>query len=303
MIRIVFMGTPLYATTIFQFLLKEPNFDVVAVFTKEDKRGNRNKITPPHIKQYIIDNNININMHQPNKLDNENYEIIKNYHPDYIIVAAYGQILKKDILNLAPCINLHASILPKYRGASPIQDYILSNDKYTAITAMLMNEGLDTGDILSFSTINGRDKNISQLMDELSIKASSLTIKTIKNFKELSPIKQHSSISSYAKKVKKSDGKIDFINAKKIYKQYLAYKSWPSIFMDNGTKITKLKLHDENTIYDKSAIILEIKKESIIISTLKGSLETFYLHPPSKKEIDVISYIKNNSLNVGDSLI
>jgi methionyl-tRNA formyltransferase len=302
--KIIFMGTPSYATIILKSLLDEENFKIIALFTQQDKKGNRNKITLPHIKEYINNNNINIDTYQPNKLSSqENIEILKKYNPDFIIVAAYGQLLSEDVLSIAPCINLHASILPKYRGASPIQEYIISDDKYTGITAMLMNKGLDTGDILSFCICNGRNKNTLELMDELAHMASKLTIKTIKNFHNIKPVKQHSSISSYAKKIKKSDGKINFTSANEVYKKYLAYQGWPGIFMENGIKIPKLEINEENSNNDKEGIILSIEKEYIIISALKGSLKIFSLHPPSKKPINAYSFIIGRKLKIADSIL
>jgi methionyl-tRNA formyltransferase len=147
------MGTPSYATEIFKKLLSS-NYEVIGLFTQPDKPvGRKQVLTPPDIKQFCIDNSINIPIFQPERLrDNlAAYLVIKELKPDYIIVAAYGQILPKEILKLAPCINLHASLLPKYRGASPIQEGLLNNDDYLGVTSMFMEEGLDCGDIFSIS--------------------------------------------------------------------------------------------------------------------------------------------------------
>ena len=146
--KIVFMGTPDYATVIFQELL-ESHYEVVALFTQPDKKVGRKQIlTYPHIKQFCVDNGLSLPIYQPTTLKDEKIiNSIKSLNPDFIIVAAYGQILPKQILNIAPCINLHASLLPKYRGASPIQSAILNNDKYSGVTAMMMEETLDSGDI------------------------------------------------------------------------------------------------------------------------------------------------------------
>ena len=124
--RILFMGTPDYATTIFDELLKN-DFDVVAVFTQPDKPvGRKQVLTPPHIKQYCLDNHLELPIFQPEKLrgNKDIQKNIENLKPDFIIVAAYGQILPREILDIAPCINLHASLLPLYRGASPIQESV-----------------------------------------------------------------------------------------------------------------------------------------------------------------------------------
>ena len=150
--KILFMGTPDYATTIFKELIKS-KYEIVGLFTQPDKPvGRKQLLTPPHIKQFCIDENLNIPIFQPLKLrgNEEAKNQIEFLKPDFIIVAAYGQILPKEILDIAPCINLHASLLPKYRGASPIQESLLNDDNYTGVTSMLMEEGLDSGDILGF---------------------------------------------------------------------------------------------------------------------------------------------------------
>ncbi|HAC71490.1 MAG TPA: methionyl-tRNA formyltransferase, partial [Arcobacter skirrowii] len=132
------MGTPSYATEILKELLAS-KYEVVGIFTQEDKPvGRKQLLTPPHIKQFCIDNSLDIPIFQPKKLKDNlvAYLSILDLKPDFIVVAAYGQILPKDILNIAPCINLHASILPNYRGASPIQEGILNDDKYLGVTSM-----------------------------------------------------------------------------------------------------------------------------------------------------------------------
>ncbi|MDR0467732.1 MAG: methionyl-tRNA formyltransferase, partial [Campylobacteraceae bacterium] len=140
------MGTPSYATRIFKALIDDKNFEITSVFTQPDKPSGRgNHLTPPDIKIFIQDNDINVKIFQPESIKNDEIvESIKSQKPDFIVVAAYGKILPLSILNIAPCINLHASLLPKYRGASPIQYAILNADKFTGITAMLMEEGLDS---------------------------------------------------------------------------------------------------------------------------------------------------------------
>jgi methionyl-tRNA formyltransferase len=191
--NIIFMGTPDYATEIFKELLNHKEFNIVGLFTQPDKKVGRKQIlTPPHIKQYCIDKNIDTRIFQPEKLSTEdNIKIIKNLEPDFIIVAAYGQLLCQNILDIAQCINLHASILPKYRGASPIQEAILNKDKFTGVTAMKMELGLDTGDILSTQCITIKHKKVDEVFNELSKVASKLTIKVLKEFENIVPQKQN----------------------------------------------------------------------------------------------------------------
>lgn len=142
--KIIFMGTPDYASAILQKIINTPDMQVVAVYTQPDKPVGRKKIiTPPPVKVLACENNIEV--YQPTRLrDEETVNELLKIDCDYIIVAAYGQILPKTILDHAPCINLHASILPQYRGASPIQQSLLNGDEKTGVTAMHMDEGLDT---------------------------------------------------------------------------------------------------------------------------------------------------------------
>ena len=204
--RILFMGTPDYATTILKELLQS-NYELVGLFTQPDKPvGRKQLLTPPHIKQYCLDSNLTIPIYQPLKLrgNEEAKKQIEELNPDFIIVAAYGQILPKDILDIAPCINLHASLLPKYRGASPIQESLLNDDIYTGVTSMLMEEGLDSGDILGFQYLKiSQRMEVSEAFDELSKIAAKLTITTLNNFENIKAIKQNEADVSFCKKIKK----------------------------------------------------------------------------------------------------
>lgn len=204
MSKILFMGTPDYATVIFDRLIKSQDYQVVGLFTQPDKKvGRKQVLTPPHIKQYCLDNSLTLPIFQPEKLRNnsEVVEIIKNLKVDFIIVAAYGQILPKEILELAPCINLHASILPKYRGASPIQESILNDDTYTGVTSMLMEEGLDSGDILAIEYLKLEDNMlVDEVFNKLSFIAANLTITTLDNFNKINPKKQNENEVSFCKK-------------------------------------------------------------------------------------------------------
>jgi len=295
--KIVFMGTPDYAEIILKNLIDK--YEVVAVYTQPDKPVGRKKIlTPPPVK--VLAEKHNIKVFQPNNLKNE-YENIKNLNPDFIVVAAFGQILSKNILEIAPCINLHASLLPKYRGASPIQSAILNGDKFTGITAMKMDVGLDTGDILGYEYCKIDNKTAPELFDELAKIASNLTPFIIDNYKIIKPLKQIDAISSYSPKIKKEDGKIEFKNALKIYRKYLAFFYWPGIWTDKF-KIKSMKLIDEDSKNEEGKI-LEIKKESIIVGCEIGKIEIFKIQPHSKKEMDVISYVNGQRLKVGDNLL
>lgn len=292
--RIVFMGTPEYALEILKKLVE--NFEVVGVYTQPDKPiGRKKTLTPPPVKVFANDKNIPV--FQPNNLREESANI-KSLNPDFIIVAAFGQLLPKDVLDIAPCINLHASILPKYRGASPIQSVVLSDDKYTGVTAMKMEEGLDSGDILSIQYTKIENKKSPELFDELAIMASDLIIDVLNNYESIEPIVQNRAISSHCKKIKKEDGKIEFYNAVEIDKKFRAFFYWPSIFTDTF-KIKNLELNSVDDSFDAGEI-LEINKDFIIIGCNKGSLKIFSIQPNSKKEMKAYDYVNGKRFKVGD---
>lgn len=301
--KIVFMGTPKYATTIFEKLL-EHNYDIVALFTQADKKVGRKQIlTPPHIKQFCLDNGLSLPIYQPNNFKDENtVQTIKNLKPNFIIVAAFGQILPQSILDIAPCINLHASLLPKYRGASPIQQAILNDDKYTGVTSMMMEKGLDTGDILGSEYIK-ITSNIcaTELFEKLSIVAANLTIDTIEKFDIINPKKQNSVEVSYCSKIEKNEGLIEFDDAKSIYQKFKAYKSWPGIFLKSGLKIKECELA-EITSSNIMGEIIEINSNSIIIGCSIGSLKISEVQAVSKKSMKVVDFIRGARLGLGTGL-
>ena len=295
------MGTPDYATTIFKELINS-EYEIVGLFTQPDKPFGRKQIlTPPHIKQFCLDENLNISIFQPLKLrgNEEATKQIKELNPDFIIVAAYGQILPKDILDIAPCINLHASLLPKYRGASPIQESLLNDDIYSGVTSMLMEEGLDSGDILGLQYLKITSKmEVSEAFDELSQIAAKLTITTLNNFENIKPLKQNESEVSFCKKIKKEDGLVNFLNAKKLYQKYKAYSFWPGVFLESELKLKDIELNEEDSINNEGEI-LEINDDGIIVGCKQGSLKIRTLQAPSKKAMSSIDYIRGQRLELG----
>ncbi len=302
--KVLFMGTPSYATEIFKKLLSS-NYEVIGLFTQPDKPvGRKQVLTPPDIKQFCIDNSINIPIFQPEKLrDNlAAYLVIKELKPDFIIVAAYGQILPKEILKLAPCINLHASLLPKYRGASPIQESLLNDDNFTGVTSMFMEEGLDSGDILALQYLKiTPSMEVSEAFSKLSLIAADLTITTLDNFDRLNPIKQNESEVSFCKKIKKENGLVDFSDAKNLFLKYKAYSFWPGIFLESELKLKDVELLEESS-QNEAGKILDICKDYIIVGCKKGSLKIKTLQAPSKKAINSVDFVRGQRVEIGDIL-
>jgi methionyl-tRNA formyltransferase len=296
------MGTPDYAQRILQTLIDADDVKVVAAYTQPDKPVGRKKLlTPPPVKTLALQNSIDI--YQPNRLrDADTIDELLKIECDYIVVAAYGQILPLEVLEYAPCINLHASILPQYRGASPIQQTLLNGDTKTGVTAMLMDEGLDTGDILKISEVQvSKMMMVEELFELLTDVACDLTLDVLRDFKNLSPIKQDDSKATHCKKITKADGLIKFDDAEAVYNKYRAFTPWPGVYLESGLKIKEMFLYIANE-YFTSGEILEIGKDFVIIGANKGALKITRVQPQSKKEMDVISYINGKRLSLADTL-
>ena len=301
--KVVFMGTPAYADVILKSLIDDKEVEIELVLTQPDRPVGRKKIlTPPLVKVTAQENAIEVL--QPESLKDEQIvKSIKAVGADLIIVAAYGQLLPKSVLDIAPCINLHASILPKYRGASPIQQAILNGDEYSGVTAMLMDVGLDTGDMLGYKYIKTSDApTLDAMMQKLSQLAADLTLDVIKEFESLAPIPQLGSASSKCKKIKKQDGLVNFDSALELYRKYCGYFGWPGIFIEGGMKLHGIKLLEEGGQNCVSQI-LSIEDEAIIIGCGVGSLEIKELQPPSKAKMNAKAYIMGKRLKVGDNLL
>ncbi len=199
------MGTPQYAREILQALLEDREISIPLVLTQPDRPvGRKRELKPSEVKVLALESGLKVI--QPESLRDESvYQKILSAKPDLIIVAAYGQLLPKNILEIAPCINLHASLLPKYRGASPVHEVLLNGDRFTGVTAMLMEEGLDSGDILSYRYFKiPPNMVLPELMEQLSKDASMLTIETVKQFEKIQPLEQIRAISTHCKKIKRS---------------------------------------------------------------------------------------------------
>lgn len=303
--KIVFMGTPDYATQILKGLL-EANFEIQAVFTQPDKPVGRKQIlTPPSVKQFLLDENLQIPIFQPNSLKEVGIkEQICAFKPDFIVVAAYGQILPSDILGIAPCINLHASILPKYRGASPIQSAILCDEKLSGVTAMKMGIGLDDGEMLGFSFLDIRDLKSSEIFDQMAKIASNLIVKILKSYENLAPISQIHALSTKCSKIKKEFGLIKFSDdIDEILRKFRAFDFWPNIFLDDGTKLLEVAKFSDK-IHSKSEFgkIVAINKNSFIIAVCGGELEITKIQEIGKKPLNASDFTNGKRLKIDDRI-
>ncbi|WP_149705325.1 methionyl-tRNA formyltransferase [Campylobacter concisus] len=299
--NVVFMGTPDYAVRILRHL-KEAGFNIKAVFTQPDKPVGRKQIlTPSEVKIYAQNELAGVPVFTPNTLKDEAVvSELKAFEPKFIVVAAYGKILPGSVLDVATCINLHASILPKYRGASPIQSAILAGEKQTGVTAMLMDAGLDTGDMLDFIYTPCESKMSSELFSELGELGGELIVKVLKNFENLKPQKQDESKATHCKKISKSDGLFSFDEeAGQIYNKFRALTPWPGIYLASGLKILSLELSEKS---GKSGEILSVEKDHVVVACKGGAVKIYELQEPSKKPTNAKAYINGKRLGVGDKI-
>jgi len=257
-LNIIFMGTPDFAVPTLETLIEKHN--VVAVFTQPDKKkGRGQKLSPPPIKELAVKHNIEV--FQPSTLRNEQIiEQIKAINPDMIVVVAFGKMLPKAILDIPKygCINVHASLLPKYRGAGPIQWSILNGESKTGVTTMYMAEGLDTGDML-LKTVTDIEENetASQLHDRLSLMGAPLLIETIEQIEKgtIKPIQQDDTLSSYAPMLSKELSLINFdLNSRNVHNLIRGLSEWPCAITTVGGK--KLKVYKSRIVNDYNSTIV-----------------------------------------------
>ncbi len=276
--RIIYMGTPDFAVPCLERLVKE-NFDVVCVVTQPDKpKGRKQELTPSDVKVKATE--LGIEVYQPTSLKTqEAYDYLSKFEPDYIIVAAYGKILPKNILDLPKyaCINVHGSLLPKYRGAAPIQRSVLAGDKVTGITTMLMGEGLDTGDILLKSEYKiDINATAGEVFDALAQSAPDLLMETIEKFTkgEIIPEKQDEAGATYAAMLSKDEAVIDWSrSALEIHNLIRGMSPWPVAYTcleGKKLKVYSSRLTDENTSLEAGNV--KEDKASILVACGDGKI-------------------------------
>jgi methionyl-tRNA formyltransferase len=303
--RIVFFGTPLFAVPSLNALL-ESQEAVVAVVTQPDKRKGRDRIlSPPPVKELALRKGVSVL--QPKSLKDLLFlDELYKLKPEMIVVVAYGKILPPQILELPPhrCINVHASLLPKYRGAAPIQWAIIKGEKKTGITTMLMDQGMDTGDILlQEETEVYDDDNSETLGKRLADIGGSLLIKTIQKVKEgpVRPVPQ-TGTSSYAPPLKKEDGRIDWSNAAVgIFNFVRGMYPWPCAYCYlNGEriKITQAKALDGHGIAGR----VEKAGGELLVGTGKGLISVIQLQPQGKRLMTAKEFLMGRRLEKGTFL-
>lgn len=305
--RIIYMGTPVFAVHALKSII-EAGHEVVAVFTQPDKAKGRSKsLVPTPVKEVAIANNIPV--YQPVRLrEEENVALIREYAPDVIVVAAYGQILSEDILNIPKygCVNIHASLLPKYRGAAPIEWSIIDGEDETGVTTMYMAKGLDTGDMIEKTVVPIAPKDTAMtLHDKLAEAGAALILSTLTLLEEGKAVRtpQNDAESNYAVMLKKEMGDIDFSkSATELERLVRGLLPWPCAYtMIDGkhVKFYEADVIEMDTSDKKPGEIVAISKKNFDIACGRDVLRIKRLQPEGKKEMDAASYLNGNKLELG----
>ncbi len=304
--RVVFMGTPDFAVPCLQKLI-DLGHNVTGVFTQPDKpQGRKMIMTPPPVKVLAEENGIKV--FQPLKMrDGTALEMLKEADPELCIVVAYGKILPKEILEYPKygCINIHASLLPKLRGAAPIQWSIINGFEKTGVTSMQMDEGLDTGDMLIMRDIDiGENMTAGELHDELSQLGASVLEETIEALlnNELSPVKQNHDEFTYAPMLSKELSPIDWnLSAKEVHNKIRGLSPWPSANAKLNGKTVKIHSTLLSDLKGKSAgQIVETGKKLVVCCGDMNCIEILNLQADGKKAMSAADFMRGNQLNIGD---
>ena len=307
--KVIFMGTPDFSVGTLEALVGAGH-EVVLAVTQPDKpkgRGKEMQFTP--VKECAL--KYNIPVYQPRRVrEPECIEELRKYAADIMVVVAFGQILPKEILDMTPygCVNVHASLLPKYRGAAPIQWSIIDGEEVTGVTTMQMNEGLDTGDMLLKVEIPIEQKETGgSLHDKLAEAGAKLCVETLVGLEAgmITPIPQGESTTSYAKMLDKQLGNIDWNkSAIEIERLIRGLSPWPSAYTNWNDKV--MKIWDASSVscdaQGKPGTIVKVQKEAFYVQTGNGLLQVCELQIPGKKRMDAGAFLRGYQVNEGEML-
>lgn len=313
MIRIIFFGTPKIALKSLDYLVKSENINVVAVVTQLDKPAGRgHKIVSPPLKEYALEHNIPVFQPASIKKDYEIQESLKKLNPDFFVTFAFGQILSKEVLQIPKyaTINLHASLLPLYRGANPIQRALINGDKKTGICTMVTEEGLDCGAICLKDEIEiTENMNYEELFEHIAQKAPSLIEVTLLNIKNGSLVltEQSHEKATYAHKIKKEEAKIDWSkSAREIHNWVRGLYKSPSahcFFRNKSFKILETRVLDEEIpagFVGEPGEIIKVSKDGIEVAATEGILLIVKVKPEGKGEMSARDWANGLKFSIGD---
>ncbi|MBR2213758.1 MAG: methionyl-tRNA formyltransferase [Eubacterium sp.] len=298
--RVVFMGTPDFSVPALEKIASE--HEVLAVVTQKDKpKGRGQEVSYTPVKESAL--KLNIPVLQPDKVKEDSFvEELRALYPDVIVVIAFGQILSKEILDLPKygCVNVHASLLPKYRGAAPIQWAVIDGEEKSGVCTMKMDEGLDTGDIIDKEEITLDSKETGgSLFDKLAALGGELILKTLQNleFGNAQFIKQDDSKSTYAKKMTKDLGHIDFTkDAVSIERLIRGLNPWPSAFTYLDGKVMKIWDADVVDAGGEPGTVISEDKDSFVIATGDKALKVNELQLEGKKRMKASDFLNGRSI-------
>lgn len=307
--KIVYMGTPEFAVPALNMLC-EKGYEVALVVTQPDKARNRGKkIQFPPVKQEAISRGIPVAQPERFKNNDDFLQQIRSIAPDLIVVAAYGKLLPCELLNIPRygCVNIHASLLPKYRGAAPIQHSILDGEKETGITLMYMAEGMDTGDMIASKRTPIDQKTAAMLYEELADLGGKLLLEIMPEIEKgtASRVRQDDSKATYAPMIFKKDGHIDFSkNPEEIERLIRGLNPWPGAYAEYGEQTVKFW---EAEILDEAAkepdgTIVRVSGKGLDIAAGGKTLRVTRLQMPGKKAMTVGDFLKGNQVRTGDLL-
>ena len=312
--KVVFMGTPDFSVGTLKAIV-EAGHEVAAVVTQPDKpKGRGGAMSFSDVKQAAIE--LGLLVLQPKRARDEEFvNELRKINPDVIVVVAFGQILSKEILDMPKygCVNVHASLLPKYRGASPIQWAVIDGCEYSGVTTMMMNEGIDTGDILLVEKVKlDRKETGGSLFDKLSGVGADLLVKTLDELEKgtVKPVKQNETEATHVKMLDKSFGNIDFsMEAARIERLIRGLNPWPSAFTHFNGKL--LKIWDADVCDDVvcescesvvNGMITHVNNNSFIVKCGDNSLKINELQLEGKKRMKTQDFLRGNHINTGDIL-
>ena len=305
--KIIFMGTPDYAAAALEALI-EAGHEVTAVVTQPDRaKGRSGQVQCTPVKECATRHGIVVL--QPVKIKApEAIEELRKYEADVYVVAAFGQILSKEILELPRfgCVNIHASLLPKYRGAAPINQCIIDGEQETGVTIMQMDAGIDTGDILTQKKVIIEDKETAEtLFDKLSQAGAALIVETLPMLErgEITPVKQDESLAGYVKMMDKSRGKIDWTSdAASIERLVRGLNPWPSAYTSCQGKTVKIWRSDAVAAVEAAqqpGTIVSVGKDFFDVACGSGNLRIYELQLEGKKRMDTKSFLLGNPWRAG----
>lgn len=306
--KTLFMGTPDFALDTLKYLYE--NTELLAVFTKVDKvNGRGNKITFSPVKQFALDNGIDVIQPKSLRVD-ETYNLIKEYNPDLIVVVAYGMIIPKNIIDIPKfgIINVHSSLLPKYRGAAPIHAAIINGDDKTGVSIMYISEGLDEGDvILTKETPIYLEDNLGTLHDRLKVLGAEGVKETIKLMEENKVIRypQDNSLATFVKPIKKEETKIDFNDKSiNIFNKIRGMNPFPVAYTTLNDKVLKLydSMYAEYIGDEIPGTVIYLGKEGIKVKTSDGAIFIKELKLEGKKKQKATDFINGRQINLNDIL-